>query len=150
MGADVDVEMPISRFPNIHGHHDWKARLSSSHNDPSDNPTLFMGRGRDRNYTKSRFMLHKVNIPISKVKGSSIKLKWSKKNFLSLKWVWKTSSFCVKNKAPAKFTGSYQKRVYARNTMEKLSIWNLNIAFFYQDGSLMKTSSFYYLKILRF
>ena len=32
-----------------------------------DNPTLVMGWGGCRNYAKSRFMLHKVNIPISNV-----------------------------------------------------------------------------------
>ena len=51
-------------------------------------------------------MLHKVNTPISNVEDCRIKLK-VKKNILSLKWVRKTRSFCVKNKTPAKFTDSY-------------------------------------------
>ena len=78
--------MLMWRFPNGHCHHDWKARdfsakERSSHNNPSDNPTLFIGFGRDRSYVKSRFMLQKVNFAISKVKDSMIK----SKNFLSLK-----------------------------------------------------------------
>ena len=93
--------------------------------------------GECRNYEKTRFMLHKVNIPISNVEDCRIKLK-IKRNILNLKWVWETKLFCVKNRDPAKFTVLIKKRVYARNAPERLSIWNLSIAFFYQDGSLMK------------
>ena len=94
--------------------------------------------GECRNYEKTRFMLHKVNIPISNAEDCRIKLK-IKRNILNLKWVWKTRGLFVwKTKLRLNLLILIKKRVYARNTPERLSIWNLSIAFFYQDGSLMK------------
>lgn len=55
--ADVDVEIPMSRFPSEHCHHDWKARLSSCHNDPSDNPTFTGWVGEGAETTRKADML---------------------------------------------------------------------------------------------
>ena len=41
----------------------------------SGNPTLFMGWGGGRNYAKNRFMLDKVNIPISEEQIGNVVIK---------------------------------------------------------------------------
>ena len=150
MDVDFDVEMPMSRFPNVHCHHDWKASLSSSHNDPSDKPALFTGWRRGRNYAKSRFMLHNVNIPMSKVKDCRIKLKRSKKTFLSLKWVWKARSFFVKNKLRLNLLVLIKKEIMQETWPKGYRFVICSDLSFIKTDCWGKLQVFYYLKIIRF
>ena len=98
LDADVDVEMSMSRFPNGYCYHDWKARLSSFHSNSSDKQTLFMACGEGPETMRKADLFYARSIsqfPMSKIVGSSYK---DKNNYLSLKKVWKTRSFCAKTR----------------------------------------------------